>query len=98
MKAHTWILIGLSALALVPAAQTAGFKFQDQTLTVPEGFVVELVAGPPQVNRPIVASFDEAGRLYVADSSGSNDKTDKQLQDRPHRIVQFEAANNEGRF
>jgi putative membrane-bound dehydrogenase-like protein len=76
----------------------ADFKFQDQTLTVPDGFEVERVAGPPNVNRPIVADFDERGRLYVADSSGSNDKVDKQLQDKPHRIVRLLDNNGDGRF
>jgi hypothetical protein len=67
-------------------------------LTVPEGFEVERVAGPPLVNRPIVADFDEEGRLYVADSSGSNDKVDKQLADKPHRIVRLEDTDGDGRF
>ena len=67
-------------------------------LTVPAGFTIERVAGPPLVNRPIVADFDEEGRLYVADSSGSNDKTDKQVIDRPHRIVRLEDTDGDGRF
>jgi putative membrane-bound dehydrogenase-like protein len=67
-------------------------------LTVPAGFVVERVAGPPLVNRPIVADFDDEGRLYVADSSGSNDKVEKQLADKPHRIVRLEDTNGDGRF
>ena len=67
-------------------------------LTVPAGFTIERVAGPPLVNRPIVADFDEDGRLYVADSSGSNDKTDKQVVDRPHRIVRLEDTDGDGRF
>jgi putative membrane-bound dehydrogenase-like protein len=70
----------------------------DRALTVPAGFEVERVAGPPLVDRPIVADFDEAGRLYVADSSGSNEKVDKQLADRPHRIVRLEDTNGDGRF
>ena len=69
-----------------------------QTLTVPDGFEVERVAGPPLVDRPIVADFDEEGRLYVADSSGSNDKVQKQLEDKPHRIVRLEDKNGDGRF
>jgi putative membrane-bound dehydrogenase-like protein len=68
------------------------------SLSVPAGFVVERVAGPPLVNRPIVADFDDEGRLYVADSSGSNDKVDKQLEDRPHRIVRLEDTDGDGRF
>jgi len=67
-------------------------------ITVPAGFTIERVAGPPLVNRPIVADFDEQGRLYVADSSGSNDKTDKQVVDRPHRIVRLEDTDGDGRF
>ena len=67
-------------------------------LTVPAGFTIERVAGPPLVDRPIVADFDEEGRLYVADSSGSNDKTDKQVIDRPHRIVRLEDTDGDGRF
>ena len=70
----------------------------DQVLTVPAGFEVERVAGPPLVNRPIVADFDDEGRLYVADSSGSNDKVEKQLADKPHRIVRLEDKNGDGRF
>jgi hypothetical protein len=67
-------------------------------ISVPPGFVVERVAGPPLVDRPIVADFDEQGRLYVADSSGSNDKVQQQLVDRPHRIVRLEDTDGDGRF
>ena len=73
-------------------------KSTDQILTVPAGFEVERVAGPPLVDRPIVADFDEEGRLYVADSSGSNDKVERQLVDKPHRIVRLEDTNGDGRF
>ena len=65
---------------------------------VPAGFEVERVAGPPLVDRPIVADFDDLGRLYVADSSGSNDRVERQLADRPHRIVRLEDTNGDGRF
>jgi putative membrane-bound dehydrogenase-like protein len=67
-------------------------------LSVPPGFEVERVAGPPLVDRPIVADFDEQGRLYVADSSGSNDKVEQQLVDRSHRIVRLEDTTGDGRF
>ena len=69
-----------------------------QVLKVADGFEVERVAGPPLVDRPIVADFDEQGRLYVADSSGSNDKVEKQLAEKPHRIVRLEDTNGDGRF
>jgi putative membrane-bound dehydrogenase-like protein len=85
-------------LCAASGARAAEFKFPKHTFTVPDGFEVELVAGPPLVDRPIVADFDEQGRLYVADSSGSNDKVDKQLQDKPHRIVRLEDTDGDGRF
>ena len=89
-------VLAVTSLA-APHAQPAATP-KPRSLTVPPGFVVERVAGPPLVNRPIVADFDDQGRLYVADSSGSNDKVDKQLADRPHRIVRLEDTDGDGRF
>jgi len=92
-----WVVAAiLSALVFSHAQGTPAPP--DQILTVPAGFDVERVAGPPLVDRPIVADFDEEGRLYVADSSGSNDKVEKQLADKPHRIVRLEDTNGDGRF
>ena len=81
------------------AARAAAAEAQDgPVLTVPEGFTIELVAGPPLCKRPIVGAFDEAGRLYVAESSGSNDPVEKQLAERPHRVIRLEDANGDGRY
>jgi putative membrane-bound dehydrogenase-like protein len=79
-------------------ANAAQITVNGRTFTVPEGFTVELVAGPPLVDRPIIADFDEQGRLYVADSSGSTAKVEKQLAERPHRIVRLEDADGDGRY
>ncbi|HEY3394059.1 MAG TPA: PVC-type heme-binding CxxCH protein [Lacipirellulaceae bacterium] len=65
-------------------------------LKVPDGFSIEMVAGPPLVERPIVAAFDDEGRLYVAESSGSNDPVEKQLEERPHRIVRLDDVDGDG--
>ena len=86
----------LLPLAVLPVQQREAFPAP--RLTVPPGFEVERIAGPPLVERPIVADFDEDGRMYVADSSGSNDRVEKQLADRPHRIVRLEDADGDGRF
>jgi putative membrane-bound dehydrogenase-like protein len=88
--------IAMTLLVLVRAQDHV--RPSPQTFTVPAGFEVERVAGPPLVDRPIVADFDDEGRLYVADSSGSNDKVEKQLADRPHRIVRLEDTNGDGRY
>ncbi|HET6882115.1 MAG TPA: PVC-type heme-binding CxxCH protein [Pirellulales bacterium] len=66
--------------------------------TLPEGFHIELAAAAPLVNRPITADFDEQGRLYVSDSSGSNDPVQKQLAEKPHRILRLEDSDGDGRF
>lgn len=88
----------LCVVASSVSASAAQFKFGTQTLTVPDGFEVELVAGPPLVNRPINMSLDEQGRLYVTDSAGMSDKAQKQLEAKPHRVVRLDAANNRGHF
>ena len=85
-------------LALTPPASPSDVVVDGRTFRVPEGFVVEKIAGPPLVDRPVVADFDELGRLYVADSSGSNDKVAQQAVDRPHRIVRLEDADGDGKF
>src|SRR5438105_12290762 len=81
-----------------PRAKTREIKLNGHTFTLPEGFEIELVAGTPLVNRPITADFDEQGRLYVSDSSGSNDKVEVQLKQRPHRIVRLEDTKGDGKF
>src|SRR5438876_9864622 len=95
---HRLLLLMLSVLTSVVASLAAQFKFPTQTLTVPDGFEVELVGGAPLVNRPIEMDFDDQGRLYVTDSSGSNARGEKQLQEKSHRIVRLEDSNGDGRF
>ena len=80
------------------ALHAAEVRIGAHLFTLPDGFEIELVAAPPLVERPISAAFDEAGRLYVSDSSGSNDKVEKQLAEKPHRIVRLEDADGDGRF
>lgn len=80
------------------SARAATVELDGQQFTLPDGFSIELVAQPPLVNRPICADFDEQGRLYVADSSGSNDNVKIQLENRPHRVVRLEDTNGDGRF
>src|SRR5438093_13199533 len=95
---HFALRTAVAISLIAPPAFAAQFKFPNQTFTVPDGFEVELVAGPPLVERPVSADFDEQGRHYVTDSSGSNEKVQKQLEDKPHRILRLEPANAEGRF
>ena len=90
----------VASLAFCFAGILSGAEFQigAHTFILPEGFTIELVANTPLVDRPIEADFDEQGRLYVTDSSGTNDKPDKQLIDRPHRVVRLEDTDKDGKF
>src|SRR5687767_13055692 len=98
-RAHRVALGGqLAAVVLLALVLPGAQESSAPAFMLPDGFEVERVAGPPLVDRPIVADFDEDGRLYVADSSGSNDRVEKQLADRPHRIVRLEDVNGDGRF
>src|SRR5713101_5533520 len=93
LGAASWLGLAQQPPAKVHQVDLNGHKF-----TLPVGFEIELVAGPPLVNRPITADFDEQGRLYVADSSGSNEKVAEQLKKKPHRIVRLESTKGDGKF
>lgn len=87
-------LISLSSDKLT-AAQ---FKLDGQTFTLPDGYTIERIAGPGLTDRPIHADFDEQGRLYVAESSGSNLPVQKQLETKPHSILRLEDTDGDGIF
>jgi putative membrane-bound dehydrogenase-like protein len=65
---------------------------------VPAGFVAEMVAGPPLVEYPMFACFDDRGRLYVVDSAGVNLLPDALSKNPPHRIRLLEDTRGDGRF
>ncbi len=88
----------MAATGAADAPKAAEVRIDGKTFHIPNGFSIEQIAGPPLVDRPITAAFDDSGRLYVADSSGSNDKVQKQLADKPHRILRLEDADGDGKF
>lgn len=73
-------------------------RLNGQTFTLPAGFEISLAAAPPLSSRPITASFDEQGRLYVAESSGSNENVRIQLEKKPHSILRLEDTDGDGVF
>jgi putative membrane-bound dehydrogenase-like protein len=104
MKRLALISIALTvAIAWIPAdtpqsAKTHQVALNGHTFTLPSEFDIELAAGTPLIDRPIVADFDEAGRLYVADSSGSNEPVAVQIKKKPHRILRLEDSDGDGKF
>ncbi len=67
-----------------------------QAIHVPEGFEVELAAGPDLVQYAMFASLDDRGRLFVCESAGRNG-TDQELSANPQfRIRLLEDTNGDG--
>ncbi|MGE0757196.1 MAG: PVC-type heme-binding CxxCH protein [Pirellulaceae bacterium] len=96
-----WALVPavLASLTAVDAADTPAAD--DIPFEVPAGFEVERVAGPPLVERPMMAGFDDRGRLFVCDSSGFNllkGSSEILVQNPPHAIRMLEDADGDGRF
>src|SRR5262245_52139494 len=90
-------LLALPALALAQP-KTHQVKLNGHTFTLPEGFTIEVAVGADLAPRPIVCDFDEKGRLYVCDSSGSNENVKIQVEKKPHRIVRLEDTDGDGKF
>jgi len=66
--------------------------------TLPPGFVAEKVAGPPLVRHPVMAGFDDDGRLFVAENAGTNAKAADLLKEPPSSIRRLVDADGDGRF
>jgi len=86
------------AAAALIAALLSGAAIAAPLPTVPDGFEIEVAAEAPVVERPVMACFDERGRLFLVDSSGANDPFEKLLKNPPHRIVVIEDTDGDGKF
>src|SRR5213078_2693779 len=84
-------LLLLAVRAPTPATRLAAIH-------VPPGFKVELAAGAELSPYPMMGTFDDRGRLFIAESSG-NTLTDQQMKDRPdYKIRLLEDRNGDGVF
>ncbi len=72
--------------------------FEPVELNVPEGFTVELAAGPPLVTHPTMACFDDRGRLYVCNNAGVNLSNEELEEELPNSIRMLSDTDNDGRF
>lgn len=93
-----WMLLAIASTVIAIPSSAAEVSLNGHVFTLPDGFTIELAADSKLVPHPISADFDELGRLYVTDSSGTNDPSKKQLEDKPHRIVRLEDTNGDGVF
>ena len=98
MKNLLTLLLAFSMVCSVVSVTAVEMKVDEHNFEVPDGYTVERVAGPPLVDRPISADFDEKGRLYVTDSSGSNAPLKEQLKNPSHRVMRLEDTDGDGIF
>ncbi|HLV02670.1 MAG TPA: HEAT repeat domain-containing protein [Acidobacteriota bacterium] len=71
---------------------------EDQTFQVPEGVVVEKIAGPSLVKYPLFADFDDQGRLYVAAGTGQNISGPEIYPLKLGKIYRLEDTDQDGQF
>jgi putative membrane-bound dehydrogenase-like protein len=102
--------LALASLVVVAAASWAfvadepkpdvkKVELNGHAFTLPPGFEIELVAGPPVVERPIAAAFDEQGRLYVTEApDGLTSKDDIAKQKKLFRVLRLEDTKGDGHF
>ncbi len=65
-------VLGCTLFAFAAGTERSSPKEPAPRFAVPPGFVVEKVAGPPLVRYPLFAAFDDRGRLFVAEGTGTN--------------------------
>lgn len=111
-RAGCWLcmatMLALAANAGEPAPEPANAAKPAQaaespanrlaSIQVPEGWTVELAADPGLVSFPMMAGFDELGRLYVADSAGVNLPRAELEKQKPSCIRRLEDTDGDGRF
>lgn len=88
----------LVIFCLFAASYGDGPAFKPPPIQAPPGFVVELVAAAPLVKYPMLAAFDERGRLFVGESAGFNLDAAALLEKRPNFIRRLEDTQGTGRF
>ena len=67
-------------------------------LVAAEGWQVECVAGPDLVAHPLMADFDDRGRLYVAASCGENLPREELEKRLPNFVVRLVDEDGDGVF
>lgn len=89
-----WIFIA----CLVSAAVAADAEVVPPEIKVPAGYSVTVAVPAPLVAHPVMAGFDDQGRLYVAENAGVNlPKTELEAQ-LPSSILRFEDKDGDGQF
>ncbi len=87
-----------ATLLSLPTIGAENAEFPPHTFALPDGYTIKLAVPPELVPRPIHMYFDEAGALYVTDSSGDSRKAPVQVKDPTHRILRLVDRDGDGVF
>ena len=84
-----------TAVAQAPATeQHTGLA----AIQVPDGFTVEIAASPALSSYPMFMTFDDRGRLFIAESSGKNVSGKQMVAEPECMILMLEDLNQDGVF
>lgn len=100
---HRFVIAMVAAFALTPsptvcAEPSSSIRTERGTIRVPDGYIIERVAAPPLVKHPMMASFDERGRLFIAASAGKNLRPTELESELPNFIRMLEDRDGDGTF
>ena len=93
----TWLIVSPAAGAEGKVPQAAAGSVVPP-FEVPPGFEVTLAAGGDLVRHPMMAGFDERGRLFVAESAGMNLRAADLEEQLPNCVRMLEDTDGDGRF
>lgn len=65
---------------------------------VPAGFTIERVTNSELTKYPMMAGFDDRGRLFIAESSGENTRAPQLIKEPKSMIRMLEDLDGDGRF
>lgn len=93
-------IVGAAILALFAARSSEKRSWlevgEGYSISVPAGFTIERVAEPEGIQYPMMATVDERGRLFVAESSGKNVKGRDMPKNPECRISLLEDTDGDG--
>lgn len=92
----TLTLFGVSTFMVSFRKQTAEFP---EGLSVPDGFTIERAIDPELISYPMFASYDDDGRLFLFESTASNDITTEEMVKAPkYHVRVVEDTDGDGIF
>jgi glucose/arabinose dehydrogenase len=93
-------LAGMFLVSSAAAQTSAPFDYAAflKGVSAPADFTIELAAGEPAIRFPMFVCFDDAERLYVAESSGKDLYAGLRDLTKDCRVSRLEDADGDGRF